>query len=84
MIPFNHLGIIFNTFGSLIYPLLLLIADNSYDAVILGEALHHFRDVDLALFEIGRILKKDEKLFTKSFFCKDRNIWMALHYSCKL
>ncbi len=37
------------------------------DAVIVGEALHHFRDVDTALNEIDRILKPEGILFLYDF-----------------
>jgi len=36
--------------------------NNSFDAVMMGEALHHFRDVDAAFLEIVRILKPNGKL----------------------
>ncbi len=39
----------------------------SYDMVLVGEALHHFRDVDAALDEIDRILKPGGKLFLYDF-----------------
>lgn len=134
MIPFNHLGILFNTFGSFIYPKSVRKAlcislkplpsnakvidigagtgvlsefgyqcrddlnfvavdpaegmlkyakayihthtataeelpfdDNSFDAALMGEALHHYRDVDEALKETVRVLKKDAKLFIYDF-----------------
>jgi len=134
MIPFTHLGIVFKTFGSLVYPktvrashcefLLTLptnakvldigagtgmlcefgytcrddlnyvaidpaegmmkyarsyvethkataealpFDDNSFDAAMMGESLHHFRDVDEALSECVRVLKNGGKLFIYDF-----------------
>jgi ubiquinone/menaquinone biosynthesis C-methylase UbiE len=134
MIPFNHLGFIFNTFGSLVYPksvrqslciflkkqpkqarvldigsgtgLLckfghecrvdleyvavdpaegmmkyaenyvethkataeaLPFEDNSFDVAMMGESLHHFRDVDESLDECVRVLKNGAKLFIYDF-----------------
>lgn len=134
MIPFNHLGIVFKTFGSLVYPktvrtslyefLLALptkakvldigagtgmlcefgydcrddlvyvavdpaegmmkyakayvethiataealpFEDNSFDVAMMGESLHHFRDVDEALSECVRVLKNAGKLFIYDF-----------------
>ncbi|HFQ60723.1 MAG TPA: class I SAM-dependent methyltransferase [Epsilonproteobacteria bacterium] len=134
MIPFNHLGWIFKTFGSRVYPKevrhglckflnvldsrakvldvgagtgmmcefaqacrddLLLSAvdpapgmlkfsptyvtaheasaealpfdDNHFDCILMGEALHHFREVDLALEQAVRVLKDTGKLFIYDF-----------------
>lgn len=134
MIPFNYLGIFFNTFGTLIYPKsvrtslcqflkplsksskvldigsgtgilcelghicrddLLFFAvdpaegmlkyakayaqthkgnaeslpfdDDSFDVALMGESLHHFRNIDEALKETVRVLKKDGKLFIYDF-----------------
>jgi len=134
MIPFNHLGFVFNTFGSFVYPKsvrnalcsfltplekeakildigsgtgmlcefgngcrddLLYVAvdpaegmmkyakayvkthkataealpfeDDSFDAAMMGESLHHFRDVDEALKECVRVLKSGAKLFIYDF-----------------
>jgi demethylmenaquinone methyltransferase/2-methoxy-6-polyprenyl-1,4-benzoquinol methylase len=134
MIPFNHLGMVFNTFGGLIYPksvrtefceFLKTLAskskvldigagtgmlckfghecrsdlefvavdpaegmmkyaknyvethkgtaeelpfkDNSFDVAMMGESLHHFREVDIALSETVRVLKSGGKLFIYDF-----------------
>jgi len=134
MIPFNHLGIVFKTFGSLVYPnavrtshcefILTLptkanvldigagtgmlcefgykcredvnyvavdpskgmmkyahnyiqthiataealpFDDNSFDAAMMGESLHHFRDVDAALSECVRVIKNGGQLFIYDF-----------------
>ena len=134
MIPFNHLGIVFKTFGSLVYPksvrtslCTFLVAlpedakvldigagtgmlcefghkcredlyytavdpaegmmkyakpyvqthtataealpfeDNSFDAAMMGESLHHFRDIDEALGECVRVLKEGGRLFIYDF-----------------
>jgi len=40
---------------------------NSFEAILIGEALHHFSDVDRALQEIVRVLKEDGKLFIYDF-----------------
>ncbi|MBT8348838.1 MAG: class I SAM-dependent methyltransferase [Sulfurovum sp.] len=40
---------------------------NSFEAILIGEALHHFSDVDKSLQEIVRVLKKDGKLFIYEF-----------------
>jgi len=41
--------------------------DESFDVSMMGESLHHFRDVDEALKETARILKKGGKLFIYDF-----------------
>lgn len=41
--------------------------ENSFEAILIGEALHHFNDVDKALQEIVRVLKKEGKLFIYDF-----------------
>ena len=41
--------------------------DNSFDAVLIGEALHHFSNPELAFEEVVRVLKKDGKLFIYDF-----------------
>ena len=134
MIPFNHLGWIFKTFGSRIYPkevrqglcefievleshskvldigagtgmmcefvhayrddLFLTAVDPAigmlkfspsyvttykasaedlpfnnrhFDCILMGESLHHFRDVDMAIKESTRVLKDKGKLFIYDF-----------------
>jgi demethylmenaquinone methyltransferase/2-methoxy-6-polyprenyl-1,4-benzoquinol methylase len=134
MIPFNHLGFIFNAFGSFVYPTsvrqslcnflvtlpksakvldigsgtgilcefgnkcrndlvyiavdpaegmmkyaktyvethvamaeLLPFNTDSFDALMMGESLHHLRDVDEALKECVRVLKNEGKLFIYDF-----------------
>ena len=137
MIPFNHLGMVFHTFGTFIYPRsvreaqcmflkglpsktkvldigagtgilcefayecrddlsyvavdpaegmlkyakdyvethkgvveALPFENDSFDAAMMGESLHHFRDVDDALKETVRILKDGAKLFIYDFDVK--------------
>ena len=41
--------------------------DNSFDAIIMGESLHHLSDTELAFEELLRVLKKDGKLFIYDF-----------------
>lgn len=41
--------------------------DKSFDLVLMGEALHHFKDVEEALKETVRVLKKGGKLFIYDF-----------------
>jgi len=41
--------------------------DNSFDMILMGEALHHFNDIDLALKETVRVLKKEGGLFIYDF-----------------
>ena len=134
MIPFNHLGMVFNTFGSLVYPksvrkslcnfltplktqskvldigagtgmlckfgyacredLAYVAVDpakgmmkyakayvetheasaealpfdaDSFDSTMMGESLHHFRNVDEALKETVRVLKDGGRLFIYDF-----------------
>jgi demethylmenaquinone methyltransferase/2-methoxy-6-polyprenyl-1,4-benzoquinol methylase len=40
---------------------------NSFDAILIGEALHHFIDIDTSIEEIVRVLKKEGKLFIYDF-----------------
>lgn len=42
-------------------------ADKSFDIVLMGESLHHFYDIDKALEETVRVLKKGGKLFIYDF-----------------
>lgn len=141
MIPFNYLGIVFNTFGSFMYPRSVRTAlcqflqplpfqssvldigsgtgilcqfgyecredlcfvavdpaegmmkyakayvqthkavaealpfeDDSFDVAMMGESLHHFKDVDAALKEAVRVLKNGGKLFIYDF---DVNTFMG-------
>lgn len=134
MIPFNHLGIVFNTFGTFIYPRsvrkalctflqslpsqskvldigtgtgilcqfayecredlyfdavdpaegmmkyaksyvqthkasaeALPFEKDSFDVVMMGESLHHFKDVDESLKETLRVLRSGGKLFIYDF-----------------
>ena len=41
--------------------------DNSFDMAMMGESLHHFRDVDEALTEAVRVLKNGGRLFIYDF-----------------
>lgn len=41
--------------------------EDSFEAVLIGEALHHFSDVDKSLQEIVRVLKEEGKLFIYEF-----------------
>ena len=41
--------------------------DENFDMVFMGESLHHFQDVDKALQETVRVLKKEGKLFIYDF-----------------
>ena len=41
--------------------------DNSFDMILMGEALHHFNDIDLAMKETARVLKKGGGLFIYDF-----------------
>ena len=41
--------------------------DSSFDAIIMGESLHHLRNPDLAFEEAVRVLKKNGKLFIYDF-----------------
>lgn len=134
MIPFNHLGVLFQSFGSIIYPkavvkeLCLFLTplherasvldvgagtgvmsefaygcrdelkyvavdpaegmlkfapeflqthvaaaealpfeESSFDAVIMGESLHHLSSPELAFEEVTRVLKRDGQLFIYDF-----------------
>ena len=40
---------------------------SSFEAILIGEALHHFNDVDKSLQEIVRVLKKEGRLFIYDF-----------------
>lgn len=134
MIPFNHLGIVFKTFGSWVYPKSVRVSlcnfltplpkeakvldigagtgmlcefgyacredlqyiavdpaegmmkyaqayvethqavaealpfeESSFEAAMMGESLHHFRNVDDALYECVRVLKNKGYLFIYDF-----------------
>jgi len=41
--------------------------DASFDALMMGESLHHFDNPEIALKEVVRVLKKDGKLFIYDF-----------------
>jgi ubiquinone/menaquinone biosynthesis C-methylase UbiE len=41
--------------------------ESSFDAVFMGESLHHFHDIDAALGEVVRVLKDGGKLFIYDF-----------------
>ncbi len=41
--------------------------NDSFDLVMMGEALHHFSDVEVALGEVKRVLKKKGRLFIYDF-----------------
>ncbi|MFA6196408.1 MAG: class I SAM-dependent methyltransferase [Sulfurimonas sp.] len=41
--------------------------DESFDAILMGESLHHFRDPKIALEEVVRVLRKNGKLFIYDF-----------------
>jgi len=41
--------------------------DDSFDAILMGESLHHFRDPKIAFEESLRVLKKNGKLFIYDF-----------------
>jgi demethylmenaquinone methyltransferase/2-methoxy-6-polyprenyl-1,4-benzoquinol methylase len=38
-----------------------------FDAILIGEALHHFMDIETSIDEIVRVLKKEGKLFIYDF-----------------
>lgn len=40
---------------------------NSFDAILMGESLHHFREPKIAFEEVSRVLKKNGKLFIYDF-----------------
>ena len=39
----------------------------SFEAIMIGEALHHFQDVDKSMQEMVRVLKKEGRLFIYDF-----------------
>lgn len=39
----------------------------SFEAILIGEALHHFQDVDKSMQEMVRVLKKEGRLFIYDF-----------------
>ncbi|WP_373035421.1 class I SAM-dependent methyltransferase [Sulfurimonas sp.] len=41
--------------------------DESFDVMLMGESLHHFKDPKVAIKEVVRVLKKDGKLFIYDF-----------------
>jgi len=41
--------------------------DHQFDYITISDALHHFREVDSALFEAGRVLKIGGRLFILEF-----------------
>ena len=41
--------------------------ESSFEAILIGEALHHFSDVDRSIDEIVRVLKNDGTLFIYDF-----------------
>jgi len=41
--------------------------ENSFDVILMGEALHHFKNVDESLAETVRVLNKKGKLFIYDF-----------------
>ncbi len=41
--------------------------EGSFDVVLMGESLHHFNNIDQALKEIVRVLKKEGKIFIYDF-----------------
>jgi demethylmenaquinone methyltransferase/2-methoxy-6-polyprenyl-1,4-benzoquinol methylase len=45
----------------------LPLKDDHFDCILMGEALHHFNDVDVALKETRRVLKDKGKLFIYDF-----------------
>ncbi len=46
---------------------LLPFEDSSFDAVFMGESLHHFTDIDAAFSEVVRVLKDGGRLFIYDF-----------------
>ncbi len=42
-------------------------ADNSIDIIIIGEALHHFSNINLSIKEIKRVLTKNGRIFIYEF-----------------
>lgn len=41
--------------------------DGSFDAIFMGESLHHFHDIDAAFKEVVRVLKEGGRLFIYDF-----------------
>ncbi|GIU00197.1 hypothetical protein TSL6_07030 [Sulfurovum sp. TSL6] len=41
--------------------------EDSFEAILIGEALHHFTDIEKSIDEIVRVLKKEGKLFIYDF-----------------
>lgn len=41
--------------------------EDSFEAILIGEALHHFTDIEKSIEEIVRVLKKEGKLFIYEF-----------------
>jgi len=48
--------------------------DNSFDAIIMGEAMHHFSDIQKAFLEAKRVLKPNGFIFIYDF---DPNFFMG-------
>ena len=46
--------------------------EDSFEAILIGEALHHFIDIEKSIEEIVRVLKKEGKLFIYDF---DSSTW---------
>ena len=49
------------------YAEMLPFEGNSFDAILIGEALHHFTDVDRSIEEIVRVLMNNGRLFIYDF-----------------
>lgn len=56
----------------------LTFADDSYDVVIISNALHIMTDPEKALQEIGRVLKKDGLLIAPTFVQGNINVFQSL------
>jgi demethylmenaquinone methyltransferase/2-methoxy-6-polyprenyl-1,4-benzoquinol methylase len=41
--------------------------EDSFEAILIGEALHHFTDIEKSIEEMVRVLKKEGKLFIYEF-----------------